>query len=433
MSSGSHLGSRAQPTALRGRPRAQARRIAAGLRAYGGDARVFGACVLVVLIHLVDVALSHPAGLLLAAIVLLPAAVMLFARRGRGVRALLAGLVGLAATLSALAVDIPHAVLAGAAGSDYTGTLSAIAGIVLIALAFRIGLRGRRPWVKLSVGIVSVCVIAQWLVAPAVNAGLATNAPRPAIAGAQSLGLPGARDVSFTARDGVRLAGWYVPGRSRTVLIVLHGSHDTRMETLAHVRMLSAAGYGVLAYDARGHGASAGQTNALGWSGADDLAGAVSFLHRQPGVDPRRIAALGLSMGAEESLRAAAVGVPLAAVIADGAGASTLADAELASTGISPVFVSVTWLTMRAVELTSGESEPAPLKSVVAGVRVPVLLIASGTAGERAIDQAYRARIGTTAMLWSVPDAAHTQALTLHPRAYAARVTTFLKTALSRR
>ena len=111
-------------------------------------------------------------------------------------------------------------------------------------------------------------VIAQWLVVPAINAGLATNAPRPPIAGAQSLGVPGARDVSFTARDGVRLAGWYVPGRSKAAVIVLHGSHDTRIDALAHVRMLSAAGYGVLAYDARGHGASAGQTNALGWKGA---------------------------------------------------------------------------------------------------------------------------------------------------------------------
>ena len=80
---------------------------------------------------------------------------------------------------------------------------------------------------------------------------------------------------------------------------------------------------------------------------------------------PRRIAAFGLSMGAEESLRAAADGVPLAAVVADGAGASTLGDAELAPDGIRPVFVSVTWLTMRATTLASGESEPAPLKDVL--------------------------------------------------------------------
>jgi pimeloyl-ACP methyl ester carboxylesterase len=107
-------------------------------------------------------------------------------------------------------------------------------------------------------------------------------------------------------------------------VILLHGSHGTRSDTLGHLRMLIGAGYGVLAFDARGHGQSAGQTNALGWTGARDIAGAVRFLDRQSGVDPRRIAALGLSMGAEEALRAAATGAPLSAVIADGASASTL-------------------------------------------------------------------------------------------------------------
>ena len=145
--------------------------------------------------------------------------------------------------------------------------------------------------------------------------------------------------------------------------------------------MLHDAGYGVLAYDARGRGRSSGQTNALGWKGADDLAGAAAFVRAQPGVDPRRIAAFGLSMGAEESLRAAADGVPLAAVVADGAGASTLGDAELAPDGIRPAFVSVTWLTMRATTLASGESEPAPLKDVLSRVRAPVLLIASSRIG----------------------------------------------------
>jgi uncharacterized protein len=348
----------------------------------------------------------------------------------RGVFA--AGLLGLAAALAALAVAVPHAILAGASVRDVIGILVGVAGIVLVVRAFRLIVRGRRAVVKLSVGILAVFVSAQWLVAPAIMAGLATNAPRTAVAGAHTLGLPGARDVSFPARDGVRLSGWYVPGRSGAAVVLLHGSHNTRMDTRGHLRMLSAAGYSVLAYDARGHGASAGQTNALGWRGTDDLAGAVAFLRAQPGIDPHRIAALGLSMGAEEALRAAGSGVPLAAVIADGAGASTLGDSELAADGLQPVFVSETWLTMRATELLSGEREPAPLKSVVARVHVPVLLIASGRRGERTIDEAYRKRIGARATLWSVPEAAHTQALRTHPRAYAERVTAFLSTTLGR-
>ncbi|MGZ4280025.1 MAG: alpha/beta hydrolase, partial [Solirubrobacteraceae bacterium] len=266
---------------------------------------------------------------------------------------------------------------------------------------------------------------------PVIGAGIATNAPRPRVAAARTLGLTGARDVTFPASDGVRLAGWYVPGHSGAAVIVLHGSHGTRGDALRHVRMLAAAGVGVLAFDARGHGASGGQTNALGWEGARDVAGAVRFLAGAPGVDPRRIAALGLSMGGEEALRAAAEGVALRAVVADGAGASTLADERLTSGGAIPT--SVGWVTMRATELFSGEREPASLGSEVARIRVPVLLIASGgRAGERAIDAIYAERIGRRASLWFVPGAAHTRALQTHPRAYAARVGAFLAAALRR-
>jgi hypothetical protein len=135
-------------------------------------------------------------------------------------------------------------------------------------------------------------------------------------------------------------------------------------------------------------------------------------------------------MGAEESLRAAAGGVPLAAVIADGAGASTLGDSQTAPHGLGPVFVSVTWLTMRAVELASGNAEPASLKSIVNRVDVPVLLIASNARNEQTIDKAYRDRIGHHAVLWYVSDTGHTQALRTHPREYAAHVTAFLSAAL---
>jgi pimeloyl-ACP methyl ester carboxylesterase len=252
-------------------------------------------------------------------------------------------------------------------------------------------------------------------------------------ASADTLGISGARDVSFPASDGVRLAGWYVPGRNGATVILLHGSHLSRTDTLPHLRILQTAGYGVLAFDARGHGQSQGQTNALGWSGARDVAGAVKFLRRQAGVDPQRIAALGLSMGAEEALRAAGTGVPLSAVVADGAGASTLSDDRLLPHGLAPVFTSVTWLTMRGTELVSGETEPTGLGRLVSRIRVPVLLIASNAHGEQAIDLIYTGRMGRTASLWYLPDAGHTRGLSTHPTQYAARVDAFLATALAGR
>lgn len=321
---------------------------------------------------------------------------------------------------------IPAAV-SGARWSEVPALVTFAAGVVMLGAAFRIALRGRRRRVQI-LAIPVVLAILQWGVLPAVGAGMIASAPHPAVLPARSLGLPGARDVSFPSADGVQLRGWYVPGTTGVAVILLHGSHGTRADTLAHLRMLHGSGDAVLAYDARGHGESAGQTNALGWQGTADVAGAVRFLRRQAGVDPGRIDALGLSMGAEEALRAAAQGVRLNAVVADGAGASTGGDRDLAAEGgpLAPVARSVDWLTMREAELATGVSEPAPLRDLVPRIGIPVLLIASRAPGERTIDAAYRRLIGRGARLWYVPDAAHTRALAAHPAAYAQRVLAFL-------
>jgi pimeloyl-ACP methyl ester carboxylesterase len=197
------------------------------------------------------------------------------------------------------------------------------------------------------------------------------------------------------------------------------------------MRLLARAGYAVLSFDARGHGESGGRTNALGWAGSDDVAGAVSFVRTQTGIDPQRVAALGLSMGAEEALRAASGGVALSAVVADGAGASTTGDNSLQSPGALPR--SVSWATMRAVELFGGGAEPRSLRSVVHEVRSPTLLIASNRAGELEVDTAFTEAIGEGATLWHVSDAGHTKALERHPHLYADKVLTFLHAALRQR
>ncbi len=274
-------------------------------------------------------------------------------------------------------------------------------------------------------------MLLQWLAMPMLGAGLATNARHARVPPASSLGLPGARDVTFAGGDGGRLAGWFVPGRGGRAVILLHGSHGSRLDTVAHLRMLAHAGFGVLAFDASGHGASTGAANALGWRGGADVAGAVAFLRREPRVDARRIAALGLSMGAEEALRAAAGGAPLAAVVADGAGASTLGDQRLVTHGLTaPIALSTAWLSLRETELLSGDGEPASLAGLVASVRSPVLLIASNARHERALGEAFRRRIGPRAQLWYLADTAHTRGLAAHPQSYARRVTRFLAGAL---
>ena len=338
---------------------------------------------------------------------------------GVGGRAALAAAAGLVAGVG-LAACAPRIAYGRAGPLDYLGVLAGLAGVALVGLAFHLVLRGRGRRAHL-LALPVVVVLLQFYALPLLTAGLAVNAPRAAIPPARTLALPGARDVAFRATDGVRLSGWLVPGTNGAGVVLAHGSHGSRLDVLGRLRLLSRAGYAVLAFDARGHGASSGRPNALGWAGAADVAGAAAFLrHRVSG----RVAVLGLSMGAEEALRAASEGVPLAGIVADGAGASTTGDQRLVEGSAVPT--SVSWLTMRAVELFSGDREPAPLTSVVERVSAPTLLIASNATGEEAIARRLQRRMGGRSELWYVPDAGHTKALNAHPAAYRARVVGFL-------
>ncbi|HSD01821.1 MAG TPA: alpha/beta fold hydrolase [Gaiellales bacterium] len=405
--------------------------------ARGLSERVFAVCTGVVAVHAVDDATLHGTGGLTgsrpAALVAVLAALALVAgylRAGRTARTALALAVGLFATAHGIGVHVAHAAKVELSGADFTGLLELAAGIVLLLLALALQLAGRRLRARALVVLGAVLVL-EWLVIPVTVGTYATSVPHAPVPAAASIGIPGAADVAFPAGDGTQLAGWWVPGTNGAAVIVMHGSSSTREATLAHVRMLARNGYGVLAFDARGHGESAGQANAFGWRGADDVVGAVAFLRRRAGVDPGRIAALGLSMGAEEALRAAALGIGLAAVVADGAGASTTGDQRLAAGGLeTAIAIPQTWMTMRVTALLSGESEPEPLGTAVRRIDVPVLLIASSAGDERALDGIFRERIGPEATLWYVADAGHTRALAVHPDEYARRVTGFLSSAL---
>ena len=95
---------------------------------------------------------------------------------------------------------------------------------------------------------------------------------------------------------------------------------------LDHAVVLARHGYGVLLYDARGMGRSGGRAMDFGWYGDRDVAAAVSFLASRPEVDPTKIGAVGLSMGGEEAVGAAALDQRIRAVVGEGVTNRTDAD-----------------------------------------------------------------------------------------------------------
>jgi alpha-beta hydrolase superfamily lysophospholipase len=109
-------------------------------------------------------------------------------------------------------------------------------------------------------------------------------------------GLPTARDVTFSDGQGEKMRGWYVPSTNGAGVVLLHGAGGNRTAMVPEARELVAAGFGVLLFDWPGQGESDGEIH---WSTgeAQALRGAVDFLSQQSEVDPRRLGALGFSMG----------------------------------------------------------------------------------------------------------------------------------------
>ena len=240
------------------------------------------------------------------------------------------------------------------------------------------------------------------------------------------------RDVAFRTADGVRLSAWYIPARNGAAVVLLPGAGSTRTAVLGQAAVSARHGYGALLADTRGHGRSGGHAMDFGWWGNRDLAAAVSFLDRQPGVRAGRIAALGESMGGEQALAAAGSDPRIRAVVAEGATGQQLADHGWLPHGVAGTLQrGMEWVMYTAAGLISGAPRPMSIPDAVRAAGRPVLIIAGGAvADEPAAARWFQAASPATVQVWVVPRASHTRGLATAPRAWEAHVTGFLDAAL---
>jgi dienelactone hydrolase len=359
----------------------------------------------------------------------------------RGLRANRAGIriataIGLAAVAIPVGagIGVPHLVKTGLSTPTVAGWVVGLGGVVLLVVA-SVWLLRALPW-KAGVPGVAASVLAvlvlSWTLGPAVAA---TNVP-PVDVGERDpadLGLV-FHDVTFPATDGVRLSGWYVPSRNGAAVVLLHGAGSTRSNVLDHAGVLAGHGYGVLLYDARGHGRSAGRAMDFGWYGDVDVGGAVAFLRRQPDVAGGRIAAVGMSMGGEQAIGAAARIHDLRAVVAEGATNRVAGDKAWLSDeyGVrGALSEALAALTYGFTDLLTSASPPAPLRDAVAATPAPLLLIAAGDVADEAHAAAsIRSGSPDTVDVWIARGAGHTGALETHPAEWERRVVSFLGGAL---
>jgi pimeloyl-ACP methyl ester carboxylesterase len=126
--------------------------------------------------------------------------------------------------------------------------------------------------------------------------------------------VPSTNPVALTTSDGIALHGTHWDVGVRDVgCVVAHGfTGSSRTPAVQAIcRALAAAGCGVLAVDARGHGRSGGRST-VGADEIHDVAAAVAWL-RDHGY--ARVAVLGWSMGGSVVLRDAGLGGDADAVV----------------------------------------------------------------------------------------------------------------------
>ena len=238
------------------------------------------------------------------------------------------------------------------------------------------GARASRPaskWLRRVLIGVGAVVVAFELVLPVGLALIATHRPRVPVE-TVAFARP-AREVTLTTNDGLVLAATYVPAQNGAAVIVF-----PREWTARQGQMLADHGFGVLLLDPRGYGASEGDPNAFGWGSRQDVDAAVDYVRGRPDVTAGRIGGLGLSVGGEQMIEAAAHNVGLLAVVSDGAGERSVRDAPLRSRRL-PSLPNAAVQTA-AVAVLSGDAPPPSLATLAGQIAPrPLMLVYAGQGG----------------------------------------------------
>src|SRR4051794_4317067 len=412
-----------------------------------GERSVFLLGTALVVLHVLDdTVLQPPAGTnaadhLVSALVptvLLAAAVWGFGRVRAGWRAVLALSVGVFGIGIGVTEAGYYTVAVGPSGDDFTGLLAIPAGVLLVGLGLwrlwrsrRRSGRLRRRLVRRSAYVVVAALAAYFVAQPVLFAYAVTHVQR-AVVPVDELGVAH-EDVTFQTSDGLTLRGWYIPSHNGAAVVDFPG----RLGTQAHARMLARHGYGVLLFDRRGEGRSEGAGNLLGWGGDKDIIAAVDWLKQRPDVDRGRIGGIGLSVGGELMLEAAAKDPDLAAVVSEGAGARQFQEEREALPGagfwaMSPAFA----LLNVSVAVFSDTAPPESLFDLVPRIAPRPLMFIYAPDGGNATEVLTPdfARIaGANASLWTVPNAPHIKAIETAPTEYERRVSDFFDEALLKR
>lgn len=296
----------------------------------------------------------------------------------------------------------------------------------------RVKKRNWRYFRNLLLVAIAGLVIGFYLIIPIYDANQAIHPTRYPVCcvSPTDLGL-NYEEVTLSTSDGLLLSGWYIPPKNGAIIILVHAYNGNRTGVIHHADFLAQNGFGVLLFDLRAHGDSEGEVFAFGWDADKDVFAALSYLQQQPEVDPDRIGALGLSIGGEIVLQAAAQTDQIQAVVSDGAGSRMFTETMLNPNPQQWIIAPGLWVFYKAGEILSGIPAARSLQKLVTQISPRgLLLISAGQGEETALNRIYYAAAGKPKELWELPAAGHINGLFAQPEEYEEKVVTFFEQAL---
>ena len=263
-------------------------------------------------------------------------------------------------------------------------------------------------------------VVANVVLMPVTVAYVVTHAARAEVPKAD-LGAP-YENVEFTTSDGLLLKGWYIRSRNGAAVISFPGRGGTQ----SRAKLLARHGYGVLLFDRRGEGQSEGDPNLFGWGGERDVHAAVAFLQRRPDVDPQRIGGIGLSVGGEVMIEAAAESPALRAIVSEGASGRSVRD-DFANDGAPVTAWSQTSWSRSRRRSSQTMLPPRTLRSLVPEIQGAAFFVYGerGQLMEKPANTAFYREAHEPKQLWEVPGSGHIGGADAQPQEYERRVVQF--------
>ena len=260
---------------------------------------------------------------------LLAAAVALRPRSAPASAATIALLLGFFGVLAGTeAVYYTRAV--GPSGDDFTGLLSILGGLLLLGVGIVTLWRSRRTGrsaagggtAGVSVSPSRTCVPSQvavlipFAIGYVVTHVARAEVPRPELGAAYE-------DVEFTTSDGLKLKGWYIPSKNGAAVIAFPGRSGTQNAgaDAGPPRLRRPA----LRPSRRRRERGRPERVRLAGRARHPRCRCVS-LQRRSDVDPERIGGIGLSVGGEMMIEAAAESAALKAIVSEGASGRSVRD-----------------------------------------------------------------------------------------------------------